>query len=63
MQSQLPILLADYTFRDKRDVEDYLELLTLSGDYLVSLLEYEKEKKAAVCCRSSQKMEANAAQN
>ena len=26
MQSQLPILLAEYTFRSKRDVEDYLSL-------------------------------------
>ena len=26
-QSQLPILLAEYTFRSRQDVEDYLELL------------------------------------
>ena len=31
MQSELPILLAEYTFRDKRDVEDYLSLLSQTG--------------------------------
>lgn len=62
IQSQLPILLADYTFRGKRDVEDYLELLTLSGDYLVSLLEYEKEKKAAVTLLPKASLEETARQ-
>ena len=27
MQSQLPVLLAEYTFRTKSDMEDYLEIL------------------------------------
>lgn len=47
MQSQLPILLAEYTFRSAKDVEDYLELLAQTGDYYDSLLVYEQEKKAA----------------
>ncbi len=47
MQSQLPILLAEYTFRDERDVEDYLSLLSQTGDYYDSLLVYEQEKAAA----------------
>lgn len=47
MQSQLPILLAEYTFRTERDVEDYLSLLSQTGDYYDSLLVYEQEKAAA----------------
>lgn len=48
MQSELPILLAEYTFRDKRDVEDYLSLLSQTGAYFSSLLTYETEKKMPV---------------
>lgn len=47
MQSQLPILLAEYTFRNKRDVEDYLALLDQTDDYFDSLLAFEKQKAAA----------------
>ena len=47
MQSQLPILLAEYTFRSEKDVTDYLELLAQTGDYFVSLLCFEEEKAAA----------------
>lgn len=46
MQSQLPILLAEYTFRTKQDVEDYLKLLDQSDEYFASLLTYEQEKAA-----------------
>lgn len=47
MQSQLPILLAEYSFRDKRDIEDYLALLDQTDEYFSSLLLYEQEKAAA----------------
>ncbi len=47
MQSQLPILFAEYTFREKRDVEDYLALLGQTDRYFASLLTFEQEKKAA----------------
>lgn len=47
MQTQLPILLAEYTFRSKRDVEDYLALLDQTDEYFASLLVYEQEKSAA----------------
>ena len=46
-QSNLPILLAEYPFRNRRDVEDYLALLDQTDDYLASLLTYEQEKAAA----------------
>lgn len=47
IQSGLPILLADYTFRRKQDVEDYLALLDQTDDYLSGLLLYEMEKSDA----------------
>lgn len=47
LQSQFPILMAEYTFRSVRDVEDYLEILASTGDYFSSLITFEKEKKAA----------------
>lgn len=46
-QSQLPTLLAEYTFRTKRDVLDYLVLLSRTGDYFDGLLRYEQEKAEA----------------
>lgn len=47
IQSGLPILLADYAFRRKQDVEDYLDILEQSRDYLEGLLQYETEKSQA----------------
>lgn len=47
MQSQLPILLAEYTFRTPRDVEDYLKLLDQTDEYFASLLSFEQEKAQA----------------
>lgn len=47
IQSTLPILLADYAFRRKQDVEDYLILLDQTDDYLSGLLLYETEKAQA----------------
>lgn len=47
MQSQLPILLAEYTFREKQDVEDYLAILDQTDEYFASLLVFEQEKAAA----------------
>ncbi|GFI02815.1 DUF885 domain-containing protein [Lachnospiraceae bacterium 64-25] len=44
MQSGLPILLADYTFRSSKDVEDYLHILDQTDTYFDGLIEYEKEK-------------------
>lgn len=44
MQGGLPILLADYTFRSAKDVEDYLHLLAQTGTYFEGLIQYEREK-------------------
>ncbi len=47
MQMQLPILMAEYEFNTKQDVEDYLELLALVDTYLEDIIEFEKDKAAA----------------
>ncbi len=57
MQSQLLILLAEYTFRKAQDVEDYLALLSQTGDYYDSLLVYEQEKAAAGLAMSPASLE------
>lgn len=46
IQAQLPVLLAEYPFRTKRDIEDYLALLTQLPDYYQSLLSYENTKSS-----------------
>ncbi len=43
-QSEYPILLAEYQFYSKKDVEDYLELLSQYDTYMKQLCQFEKEK-------------------
>lgn len=47
IQSELPILLAEYPFYDAGDVKDYLALLEQVPDYLREAAEYEKRKSQA----------------
>ncbi|MDE7211193.1 MAG: DUF885 domain-containing protein [Lachnospiraceae bacterium] len=47
LQAQLPILLAEYHFYSKEDIETYLELLTQIKDYFEDIAQYEREKSAA----------------
>lgn len=44
IQAQLPVLLAEYSFYDQKDVLDYLKLLSGISPYFESILDYEKEK-------------------
>ncbi len=44
IQSSFPILLADYTFRCEKDVEDYLHLLDQFDTCFGQLIQYEQEK-------------------
>ena len=43
-QLQYPILMAEYPFRCKKDVTDYLELLKITPSYFESLCQFETEK-------------------
>ncbi len=47
VQAQLPVLLAEYEFSDKQDVDDYLALLAQIDTYYAQLADYEKERAAA----------------
>lgn len=57
MQTQLPILLAEYTFRSKRDVEDYLDLLDQTDEYFASLLTFQQEKAQVGLLQSASSLE------
>lgn len=47
VQAQLPILLTEFTFYRKQDVEDYLTLLSDIDSYYQQILDFEREKAAA----------------
>ena len=43
-QSQLPVLLAEYTFYDEQDIRDYLGLIDATPDFFRQIMEFEKKK-------------------
>lgn len=47
LQAQLPLLLAEYHFYSKEDIETYLKLLTHTKEYFDDIAQYEREKSAA----------------
>ncbi len=47
VQAQLPILLAEYTFNERKDVDDYLKLLGGIDDYYQQIIAFEKKKAEA----------------
>lgn len=47
IQAQLPVLLSEYVFYDKQDVEDYLGLLAQTDEYYSQILAFEKERADA----------------
>lgn len=46
-QAQLPVILAEYTFRTQRDIEDYLELISQIDEMYADVMTYEQEKSDA----------------
>lgn len=49
LQAQLPILLAEYHFYTKEDIDTYIKLLPCTLDYFKDIAQYEREKSAAGC--------------
>lgn len=47
VQTQLPVVLSEYQFYDRRDVDDYLALMKTTGEYFDSLIRFENEKSEA----------------
>lgn len=44
IQAQLPVLLAEYHFKNTQDIETYLNLLETTPEFFKSLIDLEKEK-------------------
>jgi uncharacterized protein (DUF885 family) len=44
IQAQLPILLAEYSFYEKEDIDEYLRLLPCVYDYFKDIVQFEREK-------------------
>lgn len=44
---ELPILFAEYEFKDEQDVKDYLKLIALTDEYYKGVIDFEKEKSQA----------------
>lgn len=47
LQSQLPVVLAEYSFRTKKDINDYIELIEQSKDYFDYILAIVKMQSDA----------------
>ena len=47
VQTQLPVVLSEYQFYDREDVDTYLALLKTTGEYFDSLIRFESEKSEA----------------
>lgn len=47
VQAQLPVLLGEYAFTDRQDIEDYLKLTAQTDQYFSSLLATEKARSRA----------------
>lgn len=47
LQAQLPVLLAEFHFYDKQDIEDYIILLNDLKRYYTQIIEFEKQKSKA----------------
>lgn len=47
MQQTLPVLFSEYRFTKRKDIDDYLSLLSQTDDYFQGLLAFEQEKADA----------------
>lgn len=47
VQAIFPVLLAEYHFHKKQDVNDYIALINQIGDYFKQVIEFEKQKANA----------------
>lgn len=47
IQAQLPVVLAEYIFYSKKDIDEYLILLSQIDEYYAQIIEFEKEQSAA----------------
>lgn len=58
MQQTLPVLFSEYRFNRRKDIDDYLALLSQTGEYFQGLLVYEREKADAALFMSGDSADA-----
>lgn len=58
VQAQLPVLLAEYSFSDAADVDEYLELIAQTDTYFHALLQHERARAAAGLFMNSRNADA-----
>ena len=46
-QAQLPVILAEYTFRTEKDIQDYLELISQIDEMYEEVIVFEEKKSEA----------------
>lgn len=46
-QAQLPVILAEYTFRTEKDIQDYLKLISQIDEMYEEIIVFEEKKSAA----------------
>ena len=54
VQTQLPVVLSEYRFYDKEDVEVYLALVRQTEEYFEEIMIFEKKKAEITCIRRLQ---------
>lgn len=47
IQAQLPVLYEEYRFYEKQDIEDYLNLISLTDSYFLQIIDFEQQKAKA----------------
>lgn len=58
IQSQLPVLLSEFTFETTEDIDTYLSLLSTMSDYFQSLIDFEQAKSEAGLFMSDARVDA-----
>lgn len=58
IQSQLPVLLSEFTFETTEDIDTYLSLLSTMPDYFQSLIDFEQAKSEAGLFMSDDRADA-----
>ena len=62
VQAQLPVLLSEYAFSDKADIEEYLALIAQTDSYFSSIIKFERARSAAGLFMSDKNTDAIIAQ-
>ena len=58
VQTQFPVVLSEYRFYDREDVDTYLQILGMTGEYFDSLIRFEREKAQAGLFMSDHALDA-----